>query len=93
MDRRAVRLTIRGRVQGVGYRAWALETARRLRLDGWARNRRDGTVEMLAIGPEEAIARLVVACRRGPPGAIVNEVGQAAAVDDGGVGFDIRPTA
>jgi len=93
MDRRAVQLTVRGRVQGVGYRVWALETARSLGLDGWARNRRDGTVEILAIGPTDPIERLVKACQRGPPGAIVREVGQTPTLDDGSAGFDIRPTA
>ena len=88
-----MRLTIRGRVQGVGYRAWVLDEARRLTLDGWTRNRRDGSVEVLAIGGEEALGQLVEACRRGPPIAVVALVEQTVAEDDGSVGFDVRPTA
>ena len=92
MDRRAILLTIRGRVQGVGYRAWTVDTARRLGLDGWARNRRDGAVEILAIGGEQALEGLIEACRRGPPGAAVASVEQAPVEDDGGVGFRVRPS-
>jgi acylphosphatase len=92
MQRRAVRLTIRGRVQGVGYRWWAVDEAQRLRLDGWVRNRRDGSVELLAIGPREAVDRLVAACRRGPPAAMVTAIECAEAQDDGSTGFYDRPT-
>jgi acylphosphatase len=92
MDRRAIRLTIRGRVQGVGYRAWALDVARRLALDGWTRNRRDGSVEILAIGREEAQGRLIEACRRGPAAARVIDVEKVGADDDGSNGFHVRAT-
>ena len=92
MDRAAVRLIIRGRVQGVGYRWWATDTARGLGLDGWVRNRRDGSVELLAIGPEDAINDLSEACRRGPSGAAVSSVERAPADNDGGPGFQARPT-
>ena len=93
MERSAIHLTIRGRVQGVGYRLWATDEARRLGLDGWVRNRRDGSVELLAIGPEEAVGRLVEACRRGPPAAAVILVENTASLDDGSVGFHHQPTA
>ena len=93
MQRRAVRLTIRGRVQGVGYRWWASRIARRLGLDGWVRNRLDGSVELLAIGPDTAIEALVEACREGPDEAVVSAIDQVEAQDDGGEGFDTRPTA
>jgi len=68
------RLTITGRVQGVGYRDWAMATARRLGLTGWVRNRRDGAVEALIVGEEDAVGQMIEACRRGPPAARVDEI-------------------
>ena len=92
MARAASRLTIQGRVQGVGYRWWASETAHRLGLAGWVRNRADGSVEALAIGAPEAIERFVAACRQGPAHAAVTSVDVAPADDDGSAGFDQRAT-
>jgi acylphosphatase len=71
----ARRLRIEGRVQGVFFRDWTVETARRLGLSGWVRNRRDGSVEVLAIGDEAAVERLIAACHEGPPHARVDRVG------------------
>ena len=68
------RLTISGRVQGVGYRDWAIETGRRLGLTGWVRNRRDGAVEALIVGEEGAVGQMIEACRRGPSLARVEEI-------------------
>lgn len=68
------RLTITGRVQGVGYRDWAIHTGRRLGLTGWVRNRRDGAVEALIVGEEGAVGQMIEACRRGPPAARVQEI-------------------
>ena len=68
------RLTISGRVQGVGYRYWAIDTARRLGLTGWVRNRHDGAVEALIVGEEDAVGQMIEACRRGPPMARVDEI-------------------
>ena len=87
MQRQAIRLVIRGRVQGVGYRAWATCQARRLGLDGWVRNRRDGSVELLAIGPKAEIERLAEACRSGPAAARVTAIDRHTGQDDGGAGF------
>jgi acylphosphatase len=92
MQRLAVRLSIQGRVQGVGYRWWALQEAERLGLAGWVRNRSDGSVEVLAIGLEEVIDELVDACGRGPPAAAVTSVEAFEAENDGSVGFRERPT-
>ena len=68
------RLTITGRVQGVGYRDWAITTGRRLGLTGWVRNRRDGAVEALIVGDEDAVGQMIEACRRGPSLARVDEI-------------------
>lgn len=66
--------------------------ARRLAIAGWVRNRSDGSVELLAIGPKAAIAELVETCRRGPSEADVEVVERADAQDDGSTGFHDRPT-
>ena len=71
---KTVRLRIAGEVQRVGYRAWATRTAVSLGLRGWVRNRTDGTVELLAIGGDDAVAAMVEACRRGPSGARVDSM-------------------
>ncbi|WP_313872847.1 MULTISPECIES: acylphosphatase [Rugamonas] len=70
----AMRLTISGRVQGVGYRASLAEEAVSLGLCGWVRNRRDGSVEACFDGDEAAIDALVRWARRGPPAARVADV-------------------
>ena len=88
----AIRLVIEGRVQGVGFRWWTRGEARRLHLRGWVRNRRDGSVEVLAIGPPEALDALALACHSGPPGAEVRSVRREAADDDGAQGFEEKAT-
>jgi acylphosphatase len=70
----SVRLVISGRVQGVAYRAWTVQEARRRGLVGWVRNRRDGTVETLLHGAEHEVEMMVIACRRGPSLARVSEI-------------------
>jgi len=72
------RLGISGRVQGVGYREWALRTARSLGLKGWVRNRSDGSVEAVVCGDAAALDQLVEACRAGPPMARVDAIDQRA---------------
>jgi acylphosphatase len=67
-------VVIRGRVQGVGFRAWTEHVALRRGLEGFVRNRRDGTVEALFAGSAEAVAAMIEDCRRGPPGARVDAV-------------------
>ena len=63
---------VRGRVQGVGYRAWTEDTALRYDLEGWVRNRRDGTVEAVFSGPDERVEAMLEACRHGPSAARVD---------------------
>ena len=69
-------VAIRGRVQGVGFRAWTEYTARERGLQGWVRNRRDGAVEALFVGAEDAVAAMIAACRQGPGGCRVDGVDQ-----------------
>ena len=69
-------VVIRGRVQAVGYRAWTEYEAGERGLDGWVRNRRDGTVEAVFAGPADAVAAMIEACRQGPPGARVDAIDQ-----------------
>jgi acylphosphatase len=93
MDRRILRIIVEGRVQGVGFRAFVAREAGRLGLEGWARNRRDGAVEILAAGPAATLEALVAAARRGPPASRVDglsvEDADAAALRDGAgdIGF------
>jgi acylphosphatase len=66
--------TVRGRVQGVGFRAFAAREALRLGLVGWVRNAPDGTVAVLAQGPADAVDAFLAWLRRGPPSARVTRV-------------------
>ncbi len=89
----AVAVRITGTVQGVGYRYWTAETARRLGLDGWVRNRRDGSVEALVAGDGAAVAEMLAAFRHGPPQSRVSGVTTAAAEAPAEAGFRTLPTA
>jgi acylphosphatase len=80
MDK-GVRLRIEGRVQGVGYRYWLAQQAGTLKVTGWVRNRRDGSVEAALFGPGEAVDALVERCRRGPMMAAVRSL--QSSPDDG----------
>jgi acylphosphatase len=90
---------IRGRVQGVGYRAFVQCTALDRGLEGWVRNRRDGSVEAVFAGPAATVAHMLDACRRGPPGARIDVLDerQGSLADLGhrraGERFSILPTA
>jgi acylphosphatase len=67
-------VVIRGIVQGVGFRYWTRRMATARGLEGWVRNRRDGSVEALFAGPEQAVAEMIALCRRGPNAARVDTV-------------------
>jgi len=90
--RRTVRLRIEGRVQGVWFRSWTAELAEALRLEGWVRNRADGSVEALFSGPGGAVERMIEACHQGPPLAVVTRVEVVPAAPEPGAGFRQLPT-
>ena len=90
--RRIVHLEIQGRVQGVGFRIWTEREAARRGLDGWVRNRADGTVEALFAGNESSVESMVQACRRGPAHAIVAMIAELDPLPDPGPGFRVLPT-
>jgi acylphosphatase len=73
-ERRFVHVTFRGRVQGIGFRAFIEGEAVERALDGWVRNRGDGTVEAVFAGPAGAVDEVLDACRRGPDGTGVDRV-------------------
>jgi acylphosphatase len=89
---------ISGFVQGVGYRAWVEDRARAQGLEGWVRNRRDGSVEALFAGPAEIVAEMVASCRRGPSSARVEAVleestsPEALSLRHAGERFSVLPT-
>jgi acylphosphatase len=91
-------VTITGRVQGVGYRAWVDYQARAHGLEGWVRNRRGGSVEALFAGPADVVSEMVALCRRGPSSArvetIKDEPGSREALNLRGAGerFSMLPT-
>jgi acylphosphatase len=93
---RQVRIT--GRVQGVGYRYWVEHQARMHDLEGWVRNRRDGSVEALFAGPEPVVTEMVKQCRRGPSSARVDAVSDESVNADAlnlrpaGERFSVLPT-
>lgn len=72
--RRAEKVNISGRVQGVSYRAWARARARKLGVTGWVRNERNGTVTALVVGDAEAVAAMLEEFWKGPPAARVSSV-------------------
>jgi acylphosphatase len=91
-------VTISGRVQGVGYRAFVEHQARLHHLEGWVRNRRDGSVEALFAGPADVVTDMVERCRRGPLSARVDAVNEVPVNPDAlnlrraGDRFSVLPT-
>jgi acylphosphatase len=69
-------VVVRGRVQGVGYRAFVEDEAYRRGLHGWVRNRRDGSVEAVFAGPPAAVESMIESCRRGPMSARITALDQ-----------------
>ena len=91
--RRAVHVVITGRVQGVGFRAFVEREAEALRLDGWVRNRRDGTVEVVFAGGESEIQHILMELNAGPPAAAVTDVRTGPYEGPIPDGFSSLPTA
>lgn len=86
------RVRVHGRVQGVFFRKWTADKALSLGVSGWVRNRRDGSVELLAYGEDEAVEALIVACRTGPPAAKVERVEVEVATAGSASGFRVAAT-
>jgi acylphosphatase len=87
---KAVRATVRGRVQGVGFRQMTRHRARRLGVMGWVRNAEDGSVLVHAEGPADAVDGLVDFLGRGPRGAAVEDIATESAKVEGHEQFAIR---
>lgn len=90
MPTTARRLTIHGRVQGVWYRSWTVNTARELGLTGWVCNSDDGTVEAHVEGEALAVERLVALAHHGPPAARVNRIDSEIADAENFDSFETR---
>lgn len=89
----ALRLRIKGRVQGVGYRDWAIQEARALGLAGWVRNRVDGSVEALVTGTVADVEAFILRAGEGPRLAQVTVIEHETAEAPQGSGFRRLPTA
>jgi acylphosphatase len=88
-----IRLRIRGRVQGVWYRGWAVAQAHELGLSGWVRNHGDGSVEAMLSGPESRVREMIERCHRGPPAARVDRIDEEPADEPTTGAFRQLPTA
>lgn len=91
-ERIARRAIVRGKVQGVWYRGWTIEQAIELGLDGWVRNRADGSVEWVAAGSPSGIDALIARCRTGPSAARVDSVEVEETPGIVATGFVQKPT-
>jgi acylphosphatase len=90
-------VVIRGRVQGVGYRAWTEYTAEGREIEGWVRNRRDGSVEAVFAGEAQIVREMIDLCRKGPPGSRVDAIEEREATAEeldlrGGYRFAVLET-
>lgn len=92
MPRIARHLTITGKVQGVWYRAWTVETARSLGLVGWVRNRTDGSVEAVVEGDESAVDQFLALAQHGPAAARVERIDMQDVALSDHLAFEQRST-
>ena len=96
--RRFVHVTIQGEVQGVGFRAFIERQAQERGVDGWVRNREDGSVEAVFAGASAAVDAMLDACRQGPRGARIDNLDVREEVAAGLIpssrpaGFFVMPT-
>lgn len=90
MTTKAVRVRVTGRVQGVSFRYHTQDEARRLGVAGWVRNEPDGSVEVYAEGPADAVDALLAWCREGPSLARVRDVAVQPRVPTGATAFEVR---
>ncbi|MEX8032427.1 acylphosphatase [Microbacterium sp. 20-116] len=90
---RTVTMTVSGRVQGVGFRYTMQAEAQRLGVDGWVRNRRDGSVEASLAGDPDAVEGVIAWAHDGPAGARVDDVDVVEGTGESASGFEIRATA
>lgn len=88
---KALRVLIFGRVQGVFFRDWTVKTALKLGLNGWVRNRSDGTVEALVVGDSETVDKMVKECWIGPSTAKVENIELSNAIGIVKDGFEQKP--
>ena len=91
MAETTIRTVITGRVQGVGFRAFVEAEAARRGLNGWVRNRRDGSVEAVFSGPQHVVEGMVAACGEGPGPSRVDDV-EIEPAEDRVEGFQVLPT-
>jgi acylphosphatase len=92
MGETCLKVVINGRVQGVGYRAWMARRAAELGLKGWVRNRSEGSVEAVLLGPADVVGTMVDLCRRGPRLSVVTDVETSPAVNEDWQDFSVRST-
>ena len=93
MIRKHLRIT--GKVQGVFYRAWFADQARSLGLEGWVRNRADGSVEVIVQGPAERVEAIIAKAYEGSPASRVADVvvSDDPPPHEALIGFEKRPSA
>lgn len=89
---KAKRLIIWGRVQGVCFRHWTVQNATAHSLDGWVRNRADGSVEALLVGEPDNVDAMILLCGTGPPTARVDNIDMSDAIGITQKGFKQKPT-
>ncbi|MCB1681517.1 MAG: acylphosphatase [Rhodospirillales bacterium] len=93
MERVTKHLKIFGHVQGVGYRAWAVQNATQIGLRGWVRNRSNGSVEAVVTGDEDAVQKFISACYEGPRASKVETISVSDGLDELLSSFEQRETS